>query len=769
PVPRPATEAARGPQDTTESTFKPPSAKALDRLQAALTDKALRRLAELRGWSPEACRKLGLGLEGDRIVFPVRDAAAVLVAVSRFVPSPEPRTGPKMQADPGSRRELFPAPETLGDGDVWIVEGEPDAVAAATLGLRAVGVPGANCWRSEWAKRFAGRYVRIIPDCDPPGRALAGRVAADLAQHAADVRVVDLDPGRDDGHDLGDLLVKAGEAGRGELRRLLERMADAVEPVDAVDPVRPAAKAGPEPSLHQTPLSSTGREPQWPAPLDPAALHGLAGEIVETIGPHTEADPAALLVTLLGAFGSAAGRGPGWRVGGDFHATNLYAAFVGDTSSGRKGTSWGEIRRLMEHADPEWTQTRVATGLSSGEGLVHHVRDDLVTRRRARTKKEKQDADHDGLIEEVDPGVSDKRLLVVEGELALCFKVMRREGNTLSPVIRGLWDQGTAGNLTKNAPERTTGAHVSIIGHVTPRELRDGLTEAERANGFANRFLFVCVRRARSLPFGGELSEGEIAEMGRRLGDALAFARDQQALDMDAEARQAWEAIYEPLTERPDGMLGAITGRAVPLVRRLAVIYALLDHQTIVGLCHLRAALSVWDYCERSAAYAFGGVIGDRLADRLLAELRKAGPSGLTRSEIRAIVGHRLGVEEVGRALEELEARGLARCERHPTGGRPQERWHIVERGGKPRSVEESPRSSTFLHQTPLSSTALDVQQALAEPPADPPSDAEREAEWSPEDAAAFVERAKQVFPGSYEVEAPRSSPAAGRNGRGPT
>jgi len=163
PVPRPATEAARGPQDTTESTFKPPSAKALDRLQAALTDKELRRLAELRGWSPEACRKLGLGLEGDRIVFPVRDAAAVLVAVSRFVPSPE-RTGPKMQADPGSRRELFPAPETLGDGDVWIVEGEPDAVAAATLGLRAVGVPGANCWRSEWATTWKQGH----PWCDRP-------------------------------------------------------------------------------------------------------------------------------------------------------------------------------------------------------------------------------------------------------------------------------------------------------------------------------------------------------------------------------------------------------------------------------------------------------------------------------------------------------------------------------------------------------------------------------------------------------------------------
>ena len=469
---------------------------------------------------------------------------------------------------------------------------------------------------------------------------------------------------------------------------------------DAAEPVHPASPEGGN-------GGPSGGEASWPEPLDPAALHGLAGEIVATIEPHTEADPAALLVTLLVAFGSAAGRGPGWTVGGDFHATNLYAAFVGETASGRKGTSWGEVRRLMERADPEWAEGRVASGLSSGEGVIHHVRDDLTTRRRARTKEERRDADGDGLIEEVNPGVADKRLLVMESELGQGFKAMQREGNTLSPVVRGLWDHGSAGNLTKNAPERTTGAHVSIIGHVTPRELRDGLTEAERANGFANRFLLVCVKRARSLPFGGELAEGDLDAMGRALAAALARARDRRVLDMDTGAREAWKATYEPLTERPDGMLGAITGRAVPLVRRLAVIYALLDQESIVGLAHLRAALAVWGYCERSAAHVFGGILGDRLADRLLAELRGAGTSGLTRSTIRTSVGHHLGAEEVGRALAELEARGLARCERCPTGGRPREHWYIAEVGGKPLSGEESPRSSTFLPESPLSSPAL--------------------------------------------------------------
>jgi hypothetical protein len=50
-------------------------------------------------------------------------------------------------------------------------------------------------------------------------------------------------------------------------------------------------------------------EPPWPK-LDPAALHGLAGDAVRLLEPHTEADPAGLLVCLLAAFGNAVGPGP---------------------------------------------------------------------------------------------------------------------------------------------------------------------------------------------------------------------------------------------------------------------------------------------------------------------------------------------------------------------------------------------------------------------------------------------------------------------------
>jgi hypothetical protein len=37
--------------------------------------------------------------------------------------------------------------------------------------------------------------------------------------------------------------------------------------------------------------------------LAPEALYGLAGEIVHRLEPHSEADPAALLVSTLATFG----------------------------------------------------------------------------------------------------------------------------------------------------------------------------------------------------------------------------------------------------------------------------------------------------------------------------------------------------------------------------------------------------------------------------------------------------------------------------------
>lgn len=200
---------------------------AVARERLAASGGVLDRLEVLRGWSAQAVLSLGLGIAGDRLVFGVRDGSGRLVGVNRFAPNPVSRRGPKMVADRGSVRELFPAPETLVGGVVWLVEGEPDAVAARTLGLSACGVPGVQGWRAEWARRLMGRRVVVCMDADPAGREASGRIVGDLSSAGVDAVAVDLAPNSDSGYDLGDVVRETtrSPAGRRATARFLDRLA----------------------------------------------------------------------------------------------------------------------------------------------------------------------------------------------------------------------------------------------------------------------------------------------------------------------------------------------------------------------------------------------------------------------------------------------------------------------------------------------------------------------------------------------------------------
>jgi hypothetical protein len=178
------------------------------REQLVANGELLDHLASLRGWARDTLEQLGVGLDGERLTIPVRNEEGALVGVVRYLPG-ERCEAPKMIADTGSKRQLFPAPETVDEqeGFLLLVEGEPDAICGNSFGLAAVAIPGANNWQSEWKQRFAGRKVAVVLDCDEIGRKAAAQVAADLAPVAAEVRLVDIDRTRQDGYDLTDYLM----------------------------------------------------------------------------------------------------------------------------------------------------------------------------------------------------------------------------------------------------------------------------------------------------------------------------------------------------------------------------------------------------------------------------------------------------------------------------------------------------------------------------------------------------------------------------------
>ena len=393
----------------------------------------------------------------------------------------------------------------------------------------------------------------------------------------------------------------------------------------------------------------------WPsAPLE-AAFHGPPGEFVIRTEPHTEADPMALLIQFLVAFGVAAGRRAHWPIEASRHHSNEFAVLVGPSSKGRKGSAWDHVEAVLADVDPPFIEHGLVSGLSSGEGLIAQVRDPIDS------------ADTDA--------PTDKRRLVVEAEFAQVMKVLAREGNTLSPVVRNAWDGKRLQTISRNSPLRASDAHIGIIGHITKDELLRYLAATELANGFFNRFLVIAVQRSKLLPLGGHLSGDDLDRVRLRVAAALRHVGAEAALSFTDAARERWIAAYPELSAERPGMHGAATARAEAHAARLALIYALLDASDQINLDHLEAGLAIWTYALASSAWVFGDSLGDPTADDIWS-LAKARPDGITRTEVRDLFSRNKKAREIERALGTLEDVGRLQRKTDSDGrGRPAEMW----------------------------------------------------------------------------------------------
>jgi hypothetical protein len=406
-------------------------------------------------------------------------------------------------------------------------------------------------------------------------------------------------------------------------------------------------------------------DPAWPA-LETAAFYGLGGSVVSRLAPDTEADYAALLLQFLASFGNAAGRAPYCLIEGTKHYSNLFTVLAGQTAKARKGTSADRIRQLFEAADPEWVRGCVRSGISSGEGILWAIRDPIYGMKKGEETL-------------LDAGITDKRLLLDEREYQQALTVMTRPGNIVSRIIRDAWDgRDHLESLTKNSPARVTNPMISVVSHITIEELRESLDRTSMASGYANRFLFACVRRGQLLPHGGDPQSNQhaINELAPQIAEALAKARTFGQIDMTPTAAKRWEKIYYALSIDQPGLLGAITARAEAQVRRLALVYALTDGVAKIDTTHLSAAETLWKFCAASAKHIFGDIVGDPLADEILRALRACLIAGMTRSELTLMFRnspHRAGA--IGAALNRLQQLGKVRFEQSASCGRPVERW----------------------------------------------------------------------------------------------
>jgi hypothetical protein len=408
-----------------------------------------------------------------------------------------------------------------------------------------------------------------------------------------------------------------------------------------------------------------------------AALYGPAGDFVREIAPLTEAHPAALLASVLGGIGSILGRDAFFSAGGTPHYPNLFFATVGATGAGRKGTAWATVKPLLAEIAPDWLNDCICKGMASGEALIHRLRDE---------RKEREQDKKTGAWEEklIDKGVADKRLLWIEPELARIFAVCYRPGSILGPLMREAWDGGDLEHCGKQSPEKASGAHVSVIGHITSDELRRLMKETDFYNGGGNRYLWIATRRTQCLPDTPAIPRDILERHARRIEANLERLEKSAAafpleIKRDADASGIWNQCYRTLSdfeEKRKGKIGAVLGRAEAQVARVSLLYAALDGEALIRPAHHAAAMELWAYSEASAKWIFGAQ--DELhpdAARIFREINSTCGAGLTTTEVSGIFNGNRSASELHKHLKTLEGCGLIFPSEERTTGRTATRW----------------------------------------------------------------------------------------------
>ncbi|WP_163351830.1 bifunctional DNA primase/polymerase [Desulfovibrio sp. JC010] len=411
----------------------------------------------------------------------------------------------------------------------------------------------------------------------------------------------------------------------------------------------------------------------WPVP-NPNVFYGLAGEFAEFAVEKSEADPLAVLATFLCRFGVEVGQLP-HMFAGEKQYSRINAVLVGQSSKARKGTSSIPIRELFAFNEKGWGSAQTSSGpLSSGEGLIYAIRDPEL----------KYQVDKSTGVGEritIDPGVEDKRLFILDPEFAGALACTKREGNTLSTIVRTLFDGGTIEPLTKTSKLVATDPHVAITTHITLQELHARLDRVEIFNGFANRFLWLCVRRTKLIPFPEPLDSQRVTEFQRKLFELLESAKERSQIDFDSEARNQWGAVYPQLAKERADLLGSVLNRSEAYVRRIALIYALLDGSENVRLPHLKAALALWDYCEQSARFIFAGLESDSTSQKIMEALEESGGM-IDTSGLYKFFGNHISKQKMTVALNNLLASRNIRVEESKPqgGGRPRKIFYLCEK-----------------------------------------------------------------------------------------
>lgn len=596
-------------------------------------------------------------------------------------------------------RPLYCLPDLADTNRIYVCEGEKAADAVRSIGLTAT-TSAHGCespGKTNWGP-LAGKEIIILPDNDAPGGKYADAVAALLAKltPAPVVKLVEL-PDLPDHGDAADFAEAHAGTDAGELRRIVEALADEAEPLSATRPAAPVERHEP-----------------FPVDALPEPLRGFVAAGAKAIG----CDPSYLALPMLTAIAAAIGNTRRIQLKRGWSAPAIvWAGIVGESGTAKTPAFKLVMRPIRErqrkalerHAD---AMRDYEADLARYEKAMAKWKRDKKATDEPPEKPEAPQAERcivsDTTVEALAPLLlaNPRGLLLARDELAGWIGSFDRYAGGKGGADAAHWlsmhngesivvDRKTGNPRTIFVPQ----AAVCVCGGIQPAILHRALGIEHRESGLAARLLLTCPPRVAKRWTEADIdpaAEAEIAGLVERLYELRQTESDEGELQpvvvgLTADAKAAWKAYYNAhAQEQSDlaGELSAAWSKLEEYAARLALVVHFarwaagderLTHDGPIDAASMAAGIRLanWFKGEARRVYALlGETDEDRDRRRLVEWIERKGGSATPR-EVQ--MGCRW-LREAGTAeaaLDALAKAGWGTWEPTPRGRRGQPTRHF--------------------------------------------------------------------------------------------
>jgi hypothetical protein len=267
--------------------------------------------------------------------------------------------------------------------------------------------------------------------------------------------------------------------------------------------------------------------------------------------------------------------------------------------------------------------------------------------------------------------VADNRVLQMADEYSTQLMKARSEGG--GPVIQAilsLWQGSSQGSISKNGGWDLTGKHLAIASATTKIYLHTHMRREDVMGGYANRFTYWLGFRhqARKVYITQDPDPNvvhEFCDALRAMDDSIGSHGPtpsllvQPTVDASKLAREWVENFEKELTEM-DEMQNLVTNRIPSHIARIAILFALLDHNPQITKTTMRRAIEVGEYLQRSVWHVYKdfGESGQAAAAKWIMQKIQENEGKFNKRDLRQRVPSRYTTDYT-KAISDLQRQGV--------------------------------------------------------------------------------------------------------------